>query len=452
MLNFLIILLGSIFIRRRFSFAQKFPKLNAYLKISWIVALAIFLLQTSFENITGFGVSTFGYLILAFVFYCYWLVSQNPLRDPVLWAAVAYFLVSLVSDISEASAPDLYETYDTYLSIGVFASFVSLMAFGIGVSNQQKALKKEQEKNETISKKKDELEKLVSERTIEILEQKESLVIALNDLKATQSQLIQSEKLASLGELTAGIAHEIQNPLNFVNNFSELTKELAEELEEESVKSDDKRDIALEKELLQDIKDNLSKIYHHGNRASSIVKSMLEHSRSSSGIKEMVELNKICDEYIRLSYHGLRAKDKSFNSDFKTILDPKVENLEVVPQDFGRVLLNILNNAFHAVKSMTKNNIEGYKPIVTIATEKLKDKIKITIKDNGIGISEENKLKIFQPFFTTKPSGEGTGLGLSLSHDIIIAHGGEIELKSKPNEGSEFILTLPITLEPIKLN
>jgi len=448
MYSFLIILFGSIFIRKRFDFAVKHPQLDGFLKFSWVLALLALLSKSSIQNYTGWSINPVWYLLLAFVFYCYWEVSEKQKDDTIIWSALAFMIVSVISEASEVYAPAFYEEYANYMNFASTGSFISVIAFGIGVSKQQKALKEEQEKNELTTRRKDELEVLVQQRTSEILEQKEELQHTLNELKATQAQLIQSEKLASLGELTAGIAHEIQNPLNFVNNFSELTKELAHELEEESAKKEN-RDIDLEKELIHDIMENLSKINHHGNRASSIVKNMLEHSRTSTGTVEKVHINKLCDEYLRLSYHGLRAKDKSFNSDFKMVLDPNVGTIEVVPQDFGRVLLNILNNAFYAVKAKLESKKEGFKPMVTISTELLKEEnqIKISIKDNGNGVTEENKTKIFQPFFTTKPAGEGTGLGLSLSHDIIAAHGGEIRVVSKINEGSEFIIILPNKLE-----
>ncbi len=270
---------------------------------------------------------------------------------------------------------------------------------------------------------------------------------ALENLKATQAQLIQSEKMASLGELTAGIAHEIQNPLNFINNFSEVNKELIEELEGERSKSKDERNEETEKAIIKDIKDNEEKINHHGKRADAIVKSMLEHSRTSTGQKEATDINKLTDEYLRLAYHGLRAKDKNFNADIETDFDESIGKINVIPQDIGRVLLNLFNNAFYAVnkklkaESVTQN--AEYKPTVSIKTKKLNDKIEIVVHDNGNGIPQNIIDKIFQPFFTTKPTGEGTGLGLSLSYDIIKAHGSEIKVDTKGGEGTDFIIQLP---------
>jgi signal transduction histidine kinase len=266
----------------------------------------------------------------------------------------------------------------------------------------------------------------------------------LENLKATQAQLIQSEKMASLGELTAGIAHEIQNPLNFVNNFSEVSRELIEELKGEKAKVKSERDEKLEEELLNDIEKNLEKINHHGRRADAIVKGMLQHSRTSSGEKELTDINVLANEYLRLAYHGLRAKDKSFNAKFETDLDKTIEKINMVPQDIGRVILNLINNAFYAV-SEKKTQFNGtYEPTVSIFTRKLNGKIEIKVKDNGNGIPQKVLDKIFQPFFTTKPTGQGTGLGLSLSYDIIKAHGGEIKVETKEREGAEFIIQLPI--------
>ena len=270
-------------------------------------------------------------------------------------------------------------------------------------------------------------------------QQKEDLQKAMNKLSATQSQLIHAEKMASLGELTAGIAHEIQNPLNFVNNFSDVSKELVSELIEESQKDKEERDEKLEMEILNDVDQNLGKILHHGKRASDIVKSMLQHSRGSEGEKEPTNINTICDEFLRLAYHGLRAKDKSFNANFKLDLDEKLPEVEVIPQDMGRVLLNLINNAFQACAEPAIEN-----PEVIVATKYLEDQIEISISDNGQGIPEELMEKIFQPFFTTKSTGQGTGLGLSLSYDIVKAHGGSLEVESVVGQGTTFRILLPI--------
>jgi len=270
-------------------------------------------------------------------------------------------------------------------------------------------------------------------------EAKKQVDKTLVELKQTQQQLVQSEKMASLGELTAGIAHEIQNPLNFVNNFSEVSKELLEEMIT-ALESGDKKEA---EELANDIIQNLEKINHHGKRADAIVKGMLEHSRKSEGVKAATDINALCDEYLRLSYHGMRAKDKSFNVDYKTDFDDNIQKINVIPQEIGRVLLNLYNNAFYAVNQQKSKNHNSYRPAVSVSTKKSDNSVTITVSDNGGGIPENIKEKIFQPFFTTKPTGQGTGLGLSLSYDIVKAHGGEIKVESKEGEGTEFIIQLP---------
>ena len=290
---------------------------------------------------------------------------------------------------------------------------------------------------------------ILLEETIEELEQKRkaiedtnnALQQSLDELKATQAQLIQSEKMASLGELTAGIAHEIQNPLNFVNNFSEVSKELLEEMLEE-IQNGDMEEVNA---IAQDVIQNLEKINHHGKRADGIVKGMLQHSRTSSGEKEATDINVLVDEYLRLAYHGLRAKDKSFSAALETHFDDSIKQLNIAPQDIGRVVLNLITNAFYAVNEKKKSQKEGYEPKVTVETKKVKNNIQIQVSDNGNGIPKKVLKKVFQPFFTTKPTGQGTGLGLSLSYDIIKAHGGDIKVNTKENEGTAFIITLPTT-------
>jgi len=290
-----------------------------------------------------------------------------------------------------------------------------------------------------LSNKKERKAKIVLERT-------------LKELRSAQSQLIQSEKMASLGELTAGIAHEIQNPLNFVNNFSEVNTELIIEVGEELGKGN----ITEVKILLNDIKENEQKINHHGKRADAIVKGMLQHSRSSNGVKEPTDLNALCDEYLRLSYHGLRAKDKSFNASIETDFDPSVGMVNLVTQDIGRVILNLINNAFYATQEKKNAGRESYQgvnfePMIKVATKSVippsggPREVQIKVSDNGPGIPQKILDKIFQPFFTTKPTGQGTGLGLSLSYDIVKAHGGDLRVETKEGEGSEFTIYLLIS-------
>ena len=275
-------------------------------------------------------------------------------------------------------------------------------------------------------------------------QQKNELETTLATLKTTQNQLVQSEKMASLGELTAGIAHEIQNPLNFVNNFSEVNAELIDELKTELVQDNKQQAI----EIANDIKDNEEKIIFHGKRADAIVKSMLQHSRSSSIKKELTDINALADEYLRLAYHGMKAKDKSFNVDIKSEFDNTVEKVNVIQQDIGRVILNLITNAFYVVTEKKQQLGDNYEPVVTVSTRKGKDKVEIEVKDNGNGIPQKVLDKIFQPFFTTKPAGQGTGLGLSLSYDIITkGHGGELKVETKEGEGSVFIISLPVNNE-----
>ncbi len=289
---------------------------------------------------------------------------------------------------------------------------------------------------------------LLLRQSEEIKKKNSELQASYENLKSTQTQLIQSEKMASLGELTAGIAHEIQNPLNFVNNFSEVSKELLDEMKTE-LNNGNTEDA---KEIADDVIQNLEKINHHGKRADAIVKGMLQHSQSSTGKKEPTDINALCDEYLRLSYHGLRAKDKSFNADLKTDFDESIGYVNIIPQDIGRVLLNLYNNAFYActerlvsaVDEKQKTGDSLYVPTVQIVTRKVNNKIEIKVTDNGNGIPQNIVDKIFQPFFTTKPTGQGTGLGLSLSYDIVNAHGGEIKVESKAGEGTTFIIQLPV--------
>src|SRR6266536_1204924 len=283
--------------------------------------------------------------------------------------------------------------------------------------------------------------------------QKQKIENTLTELKATQAQLIQSEKMASLGDLTAGIAHEIQNPLNFVNNFSEVSNELLDEMKTELATGNGQEAIV----IANDVKQNLDKIIHHGKRADAIVKGMLQHSRVSTGQKELTDINALSDEYLRVGFHGMRAKDKSFNAILETDFDKSIKKINIVPQDIGRVLLNLFNNAFYSVhqkQTLTDfeslSGLNSYEPTVSVSTKRFNSpsgdgggKIEIHVRDNGVGIPQKIVDKIFQPFFTTKPTGQGTGLGLSLSYDIIKAHGGEIKVETEEGESAEFTVQLP---------
>jgi signal transduction histidine kinase len=288
--------------------------------------------------------------------------------------------------------------------------------------------------------------KLLQKQKLQIEDQRDQTNNALLHLQQTQAQLIQSEKMASLGELTAGIAHEIQNPLNFVNNFSEVNKELLVEMKEEV----EKGNMDEVKAIANDVIDNEEKINHHGKRADAIVKGMLQHSRSSSGVKESTDINALADEYLRLAYHGLRAKDKNFNATLKTEFDESIGNINIIPQDIGRVILNLITNAFYATNEKAKLDFDIYEPTVMVTTSKIikgnggNARVEICVADNGNGIPQKVLDKIFQPFFTTKPTGQGTGLGLSLSYDIVKAHGGELKVETKEGEGAAFIIQLPV--------
>jgi signal transduction histidine kinase len=331
---------------------------------------------------------------------------------PVLYddKPVAFLLASRLFEKVPFNQPLNKGDVDTLLAI---ASLVAGVLQNKNVAELREEMQKQKEENELVNR-------------------------MLAELKATQAQLIQSEKMASLGELTAGIAHEIQNPLNFVNNFAELNLELIEEL-----KGALGNDPENSKEILHDLAVNLEKINHHGKRADSILKSMLQHSGSSSGRKEPVKLNELIDEYVRLSFHGMRARDKSFNAKYEIHPDPGAGEIPIVRQDIGRVLLNLLGNAFYAVHDKKKKTTDLFNPLVTITTQKNGQDIYISIKDNGNGIPAANIDKVFQPFFTTKPTGQGTGLGLSLSYDIVKAHGGEIKIESVEGSGTELIIILP---------
>ena len=329
---------------------------------------------------------------------------------------------------------------------------------GISDAEKESLLKviKEADKNQSmIQFKLERIEKdrntlsIMLQESIEDL-QKKSLVIedankaltqTLEELNATQAQLIQSEKMASLGELTAGIAHEIQNPLNFVNNFSEVSNELLDEMTEQLEKGNANE----AKAIANEVKMSLEKINLHGKRADGIVKSMLQHSRISNNKKEPTDINVLADEYLRLAYHGLRAKDKSFNAALKTDYDENIGLIKIISQDIGRVILNLITNAFYAVMDKKKLHLEGYEPTVMVSTKKIDNKIIVNVKDNGTGIPQKAIDKIFQPFFTTKPTGQGTGLGLSLSYDIVTkGHGGEIKVETKEGEYTAFSVILPV--------
>ena len=339
------------------------------------------------------------------------------------------------------------------LMIGISAMLLLFVSFLISfITSQRKKLQYHKElqaanerEQQILTRQNIELEEKVKERTAELIKQKEALQETLNDLKSTQLQLVQREKMASLGELTAGIAHEIQNPLNFVNNFSEVNAELLieinEQLDKEALSAEGRSNI---ESIVKNISQNLDKISQHGKRADAIVKGMLLHSRVSAGDKELTDVNALCDEYLRLAYQGLRAKDKSFNTQFTTQLDLVLPKISLIPQDIGRVLINLFNNAFYSVNEKKKQIGVGYEPNVSVKTLTKDNHVEIIVRDNGLGIAPNVLDKIYHPFFTTKPTGQGTGLGLSLSYDIIKAHQGELKVNTKEGEFAEFIITLPL--------
>jgi two-component system NtrC family sensor kinase len=437
-------------LRRLFNLPERLPRWNRVLSWLWLPAAAGFGLSAAAHHrypLVGQAYMLFvGVLVLATLLQ---LWSYRPSR-PLLVAVGLLWLTKLVAFGLAVGGYKLRAPFEGYFNAwrGI-ANLVVLGAF-FASSNQKRTLAKEQEQREEEARARQfaaaqnaELERLVAERTAALTQQSEELSDALDELKTTQNQLIQAEKMASLGELTAGIAHEIQNPLNFVNNFAEVSTELLDELSEEQAKP--APDAALETDLLADLQQNLQKITHHGHRAASIVRGMLEHSRASTGERTLTNLNALCDEYLRLAYHGLRAKDKSFNATLQTDFAPVLPLVEAVSQDLGRVLLNLFTNAFYAVRQRQQVAAElGYAPTVRVQTRREGDEVVVRVRDNGTGIAADVQQKIFQPFFTTKPSGEGTGLGLSLSYDIVVqGHGGTLEVDSQEGDYTEFAVRLP---------
>ena len=479
------------FVQKFLQTAQRLPEWDERLKYGRIVAFVLLGIEVVLRTKVISPPVFFGLLALAAT-PAFLLREENGGAKLLLWMIIPFGLVFFIDNLAVYWMPKFHKKHEDYFESAQGVVFVVGFVLAIMARNQKKNIDKalkeermkreiEEENNRILEAKKLDLETQVAARTAELIKQKEELEEALKELKATQNQLIQKEKLASLGELTAGIAHEIQNPLNFVNNFSELSVELIGECPHPP-KGANENWIPQEAPLggwglfFSDLKLNLEKINHHGKRASSIVKGMLEHARTSTGERELTDINQLADEYLRLSYHGMRAKDKAFNADFEFIPDPNLPKIMVVPQDIGRVLLNLINNAFQSpspqtataarpeggLKSIaiTEARPEGglkYCKKVLVKTFYIEPNDKApfgpgrrsglgaSISDNGAGIPADILPKIFQPFFTTKPTGEGTGLGLSLSYDIITkGHGGTMEVISKEGEGAEFIIKLPI--------
>lgn len=494
------------FIRHYFRSFERFPKWDrfmVYLSILYLVNLILPPVPMDFfylpEVIIFKGLFLILYILLLAATVVKCLLVPGPARKPFIAAAlpfILYFLTALM----------IYALFDQKLKTYSQTDAVFNYGLGLGIAwlvvmfswylyrryaRQQNVIteallakerlehEKEAERIALIAQQKSELEQQVKERTADLAQ-------SLENLKATQDQLIHAEKMASLGELTAGIAHEIQNPLNFVNNFSEINMELIEELKGERLRAKGEGGTKEEYELLKNIEENESKINHHGKRADAIVRSMLQHSRVTTGKKEPADINALCDEYLRLSYHGMRAKDKTFQAEYHLELDPGLPPVLVLTQEIGRVLLNLINNAFYAVgermraegperslgavgermrvedpdrsigavgerslgtvqyKAASQND-PAYRPLVTVKTQGMEDGVRISIIDNGSGIPNEIQDKVFQPFFTTKPTGQGTGLGLSLAYEIVTkGHGGELSVRSQEGEGTEFIIELPV--------
>lgn len=436
-------------LRRLLDLPLRAPRWSRWLTWLWVPAVAGFVIEGFFdEHDAALGDAYWALVVAALGALLVRLRHYEPARTVLLAAVppVLHWLVWLALAASHHQLPSPYSTlFDTWEGL----NYLWFGALLVVARNQKKHLLKEElaraeeEKAQRLmAAQKAELERLVAERTATLTRQAEELQAALTELRATQAQLVQREKMASLGELTAGIAHEIQNPLNFVNNFADVSAELVAELEAERTGA---RNGALEVELLLDLKGNLQRIAQHGGRAASIVKRMLAHSRISTGEQQPTDLNALCDEYLSLAYHGLRAKDQTFNATLAPTLAPGLPCVPAVAGEVGQVLLNLFTNAFYAVQKRAQRGEPGYVPTVGVATRRAGPRVEVRVRDNGTGIPEEVRAKVFQPFFTTKPAGEGAGLGLSLSHDIITkGHGGALTFTSRLGQGTEFVVALPI--------
>jgi len=448
-MNFDYILLIIVFshLRRTLKTKILLPQIDKYLSIGFWFSIALLFTGTFLHSSKEITVWMAHAMLFTVIYLCLTQKEFKSVKN-FIYSILPFVAVNFLEDFTELINSAFHEEWNNYFDTAIVFSIIWFFAMFFITRKQRKdmeserlraiELEKEFQQSEILKAK---LEEQVAERTAEIQGQKEELQKALEELKTTQVQLIQSEKMASLGELTAGIAHEIQNPLNFVNNFSEVSSELLEEMNVEI----EKGDFEEVKNIAADIKQNLEKINHHGKRADSIVKDMLQHSRASSGQKEPTDINKLADEYLRLAYHGLRAKDKSFNVTIATDFDETIGTINVIPQDMGRVILNLITNAFYAVTEKKKSAVDNYEPTVSIKTQKVGNNVEVNVKDNGNGIPKNVLDKIFQPFFTTKPTGQGTGLGLSLSYDVVKAHGGTINVETEDSNGTTFIISLPLS-------
>ncbi|WP_226930059.1 ATP-binding protein [Hymenobacter siberiensis] len=428
---------------------QRLPRWHRALNYIWVPAAAFVFISVALRFKSPVLGDVYWLLVLFALLGVLLAVRHYRPARTLLFATAPFVVYKVLEIIIEDSNGKIPKSFDAFLGTTQGFVIIWLITFVFIARSQKKQLEKERVLREEEEKAKRlieaqnvELERLVAERTAALTQQAQELSGALVELRTTQAQLIQAEKMASLGELTAGIAHEIQNPLNFVNNFAEVSAELVEELEEEQTRS--VRDLELEAELLGDLKQNLVKINQHGQRAAGIVRGMLEHSRASTGERAPTDVNQLADEYLRLAYHGLRAKDKTFNATLETDFAPALPLVDAVSGDLGRVLLNLFTNAFYAVRQRQQAGEAGYAPTVGVGTARANGHVEIRVTDNGTGMPPEVQQKIFQPFFTTKPTGEGTGLGLSLSHDIVVqGHGGTLTVESQPGQGTTFTISLP---------
>ncbi|SET76490.1 sensor histidine kinase [Hymenobacter actinosclerus] len=450
---FFLVVLSIVVVRSVSRFADlpaRLPRWSWFYVRLWMLGGLYFLGLLALRIHGGQVVNLYLLLMLGSTVAVLALVRDYRPARTLLVAFLPWTLHTAAELLMSALVPNTLHYYRDEFDSAQGFSVLWLIAFAFVARSHKRQAEKERLEREAAALEKQRieaqnavLEQMVAERTATLTRQAEELRETLEELRVTQDQLIQSEKMASLGELTAGIAHEIQNPLNFVTNFADVSTELLHELEEEQQRPT--RDLALETELLTDLRQNLTKITHHGQRAASIVRGMLEHSRASTGERLPTDLNQLADEYLRLAYHGLRAKNKSFNAKLTTFFDPQLKQVEVVPQDLGRVLLNLFTNAFYAVQQRQLLGEPGYAPTVEVNTlHRASGEVEIRVRDNGTGIPEAVRQKIFQPFFTTKPAGQGTGLGLSLSYDIITkSHNGTLSLETEEGQGTEFIIELP---------
>ena len=432
---------------------QRLPVWSRLLRYIWVPGAGLFLLAVVFKLKTP--LLSDGYWLFVLLALLAVLVAARDYKPArtLLFATAPFVLYKVIEIVLDDPMGQLSKRYDAFMGNVQGFAIIWLITFIFIARGQKKTLEKDRLLREEDEKAKRlieaqnvELERLVAERTVALTQQADELRGALTELKATQAQLVQSEKMASLGELTAGIAHEIQNPLNFVNNFADVSVEMLSELREEQARP--QPDPAHEADLLRDINQNLQKIHYHGQRAASIVKGMLEHSRASTGERQPTDINHLTEEYLRLAYQGLRAKDKSFNATLITDFAPGLPPVEAVGADLGRVLLNLFSNAFYAVRQHQRQRPAevAYVPTVAVSTRQRGELVEIRVRDNGLGIPEAVRDKIFQPFFTTKPAGEGTGLGLSLSYDIVTkGHGGTLTVLSEEEKFTEFLISLPLS-------